>query len=89
MTGNFARLDMRFVHLEHALGFVLREVKRGGRQVCSAGVCFGECANLHSGASHYAHAIQPLTAIDQLRPPIPYPDTYCPGSSAGVAMSTG
>src|SRR5262249_60647945 len=76
--GKLRAPDASFVHLEHALRFVLRKLAGLG---CSLALgCFcGERTGVHSGACDSANAIQPLTAIDQLGPP----DTLLSGFEGG------
>src|ERR1041385_2515407 len=86
-AGKHRPLDAGFTHVEHASRFILRKLQRCGfgrrRRLILSSRTRGP-ADLTPTSCDQAHSIQPLTPIDHVNS-----SGYCPGSSAGVAISTG
>src|ERR1043166_9607030 len=86
-AGKHRTLEAGFTHVEHAFRLILRKLQRcrssrGRRLPLSSPTC--GLTDLRPTACDQAHSIQPLTPIDHVNT-----SGYCPGSSTGVAISTG
>src|SRR5579872_740472 len=86
-AGKLRTLHAGFTHVEHASWLVLRKLQRcrsgrGRRLLLSSSTC--GLTDLRPTACDQADSIQPLTPIDHVSS-----SGYCPGSSTGVAISTG